>query len=214
MTVITRLFATVLLAAVLAPLAQASASDPHSVIQVAIERMTQRIEQDRARLTAEPGYARRVVNEELDGLVDFRRITQLVMGQYFGPSSREQKIRFLEVFRASLVNTYASGLTLYEGQEVRVLPAASGDIADGRARVRTEIRTNTGSVVPVFFSLYENRDGVWMVENVIVNGLNLGRTFRTQFEQSARQRNGDLDQVIANWSADIDIEAQATPAAE
>jgi phospholipid transport system substrate-binding protein len=186
-------------------LATASVADPHAMLETAIQRMTARIDKDRSRLSDER-YARQVVDEELDGLIDFRRITQLVMGQYFAPSSREQKVRFLEVFRASLVNTYASGLTMYEGQEVRVLPAGSGDVTDGKARVRTEIRTSGGRVIPVFFSLYQTREGNWLVENVIVNGLNLGRTFRTQFEQAAQQYDGDLDKVIANWSAEIDVE--------
>jgi phospholipid transport system substrate-binding protein len=192
-----------------APLTLAAATDPHQLLEQAIERMTGRIDSEREQLSQNESYARQVVNEELDGLVDFRRITQLVMGQYFAPSSREQKLRFLEVFRASLINTYASGLTMYEGQEVRVLPPGSGDIGEGRARVRTEIRTAAGRVVPVFFSLYQNRDGEWLVENVIVNGLNLGRTFRTQFEQSAQQYGGDLDKVIANWSAELDVERVA-----
>ena len=191
--------------------ASASGQDPHAMMESVIKRMTARIDQDRERLKADEGYARQVVNEELDGLVDFRRITQLVMGNYFAPSSREQKLRFLEVFRASLINTYASGLTLYEGQDIRVLPAGEGDVLEGRARVRTEILTGDGKVIPVFFSLYQSRDGSWLVENVIVNGLNMGRTFRTQFEQSARQYGGDLDQVIANWSAEIDVEQAVDP---
>jgi phospholipid transport system substrate-binding protein len=202
-------FITVLFTALLltSPVqATASAQDPHAMLEQAIERMTKRIDQERDRLKTDENYARKVVNEELDGLVDFRRITQLVMGVHFAPSTREQKLRFLDVFRASLVNTYASGLTLYEGQKVRVLPAGEGDVTEGRARVRTEILTGNGKVVPVFFSLYQSREGNWLVENVIVNGLNLGRTFRTQFEQSAQQYAGNLDQVIANWSAEIDVE--------
>lgn len=191
--------------------ASASSQDPHVMMETAIKRMTARIDKDRERLKADENYARQVVNEELEGMVDFRRITQLVMGNYFAPSSREQKMRFLEVFRASLINTYASGLTLYQGQEIRVLPAAEGDIQEGRARVRTEITTNDGKIIPVFFSLYQAREGNWLVENVIVNGLNLGRTFRTQFEQSAQQYGGDLDQVIANWSAEFDVEKVADP---
>ena len=133
---------TVLFSALLftsAAQATASGQGPHAMLATAIERMTQRIDQERARLKEDEHYARKVVNEELEGLVDFRRITQLVMGNWFAPSSREQKLKFLEVFRASLVNTYASGLSLYEGQKVRVLPAQEGDVKGGRARVRTEI---------------------------------------------------------------------------
>ena len=208
--IITVLFAALLLTSPVR--ATASAQDPHAMLEQAIERMTKRIDQERDKLKTDENYARKVVNEELEGLVDFRRITQLVMGTYFAPSTREQKLRFLDVFRASLVNTYASGLTLYEGQEVRVLPAGEGDVAAGRARVRTEILTASGKVVPVFFSLYQSKEGNWLVENVIVNGLNLGRTFRTQFEQSAQQYGGDLDQVIANWSSEIDVETAEGPA--
>ncbi|MCK5873081.1 MAG: ABC transporter substrate-binding protein [Alcanivoracaceae bacterium] len=206
---------TVLFAALLftsAAQATASGQDPHAMLETAIDRMTQRIDQERDRLKEDEHYARKVVNEELEGLVDFRRITQLVMGNWFAPSSREQKLKFLEVFRASLVNTYASGLTLYEGQEVRVLPAQEGDVKAGRARVRTEIQTASGKIVPVFFSLYQGKEGNWLVENVIVNGLNLGSTFRTQFEQSAQQYGGDLDQVIANWSSEIEVETAEGPA--
>jgi phospholipid transport system substrate-binding protein len=64
----------------------------------------------------------------------------------------------------------------------------------------------------VFFSLYQGKEGNWLVENVIVNGLNLGSTFRTQFEQSAQQYGGDLDQVIANWSSEIEVETAEGPA--
>lgn len=190
---------------------QASSQDPHGMLESAINRMTSRIDQERSKLEADEQYARQVVSEELEGLIDFRRITQLVMGSHFAPSTREQKLRFLEVFRNSLINTYASGLTLYQGQQVRVLPAEEGDVSQGRARVRTELRTDSGRIVPVFFSLYQNAEGNWLVENVIVNGLNLGRTFRSQFEQSAEQYGGDLDLVIANWSAEIDVETAGEP---
>jgi phospholipid transport system substrate-binding protein len=205
-------FITVALTSVLILLpVHASSQDPHGMLESAINRMTSRIDQERSKLETDEQYARQVVREELDGLIDFRRITQLVMGNHFAPSTREQKLRFLEVFRTSLINTYASGLSLYKGQQVRVLPAGEGDISQGRARVRTELRTDSGRIVPVFFSLYQTGEGNWLVENVIVNGLNLGRTFRSQFEQSAEQYAGDLDQVIANWSAEIDVETVGQP---
>jgi len=192
---------------------QAAEAGPHEVIAASIERITARIDAERARIKADPEYARKMVDEELSGLVDFKRITRLVMAQYFDQASKEQKYRFLDVFRNSLIGTYSSGLTLYEGQEIRVLPAAEGDVRDSRAAVRTEIATNAGKVIPVSFSLYRDRDGNWLVENVIVNGLNLGKTFRSQFDQSVQQYQGDLDKVIANWSSAIDLEGQEKAAA-
>ena len=153
---------------------QAVEPEPHALIQRTVDRMTGRIEREREQLETDQDYARQVVDEELGALVDFRRITQLVMGRHFQNASLAHKKRFLATFRASLINTYATGITLYQGQQISVLPAQADDVQDGRARVRTELRTDTGEVIPVFFSLYRSRDGDWLVENVIVNGINLG----------------------------------------
>lgn len=194
----------ILLFSVLAGAAQA-AQGPRETIVKTVERITERIEEDRQRLKKDPDYARQVVREELVDLVDFKRITRLVMAEHFDAASREQKYRFLEVFKSSLINTYASGLTLYDGQDIRVLPVREGDVRGDRARVRMEVSTNSGQVIPIFYSLFRDKDG-WKVENVIVNGLNLGKTFRSQFAQSMSEYGGDIDKVIANWSPDLNID--------
>ncbi|MDF1781597.1 MAG: ABC transporter substrate-binding protein [Alcanivoracaceae bacterium] len=201
---VTKIFASLLLAFLVLP-AFAAEADPHQVIAQSIEKITARIDQERDKIKADPVYARQVVEEEIGGLVDFKRITRLVMANHFSAASKEQKYRFLDVFRESLIATYSSGLTLYEGQAVKVIPAAPGDVNGDKARVKTEIQTNAGKIIPVYFSLYRNGEGHWLVENVIVNGLNLGKTFRSQFDQSVEQYQGDLDQVIANWSSALDV---------
>lgn len=192
---------------------------PRQVLEGAIVKMTARIDEEREKIKADPHYARQMVEQELGGLVDFKRITRLVMANHFSAATREQKYRFLGVFRDSLLATYSAGLTLYDGQEITVLPEQSGDVSGDKARVRTEIQTSGGKVIPVFFSLYRNQqEGTWLVENVIVNGLNLGKTFRSQFDQSVQQYGGDFDLVIDNWSSaldtgkPVDVGAGADPA--
>ena len=37
----------------------------------------------------------------------------------------------------------------------------------------------------------------WQLRNIIIEGVNLGEIYRSQFEASARKSNGDLDVVIA-----------------
>lgn len=185
------------------------AQGPRELVVETVDRITQRIEEDRQKLEQQPEYARQVVREELADLVDFKRITRLVMAEHFDKASREQKYAFLEVFKSSLINTYASGLTLYDGQNIRVLPLQEDDIQGGNARVQMEIATDSGQVIPVFYSLFRDDDGGWKVQNVIVNGLNLGKTFRSQFDQSMAQYQGDIDQVIANWSPELNIDGTA-----
>ena len=182
-----------------------AASEPDEVIRDAVERMIERIDAERARLQQDAAYARRVVNEELDDLVDFRRITRLVMGDHFDNASNDQRRRFLEQFRNSLVQTYASGVTMYEGQTVRVLPLQDGDVRGNRARVQMELATESGRPMPITYTMFQDGEQ-WKVDNVIVNGLNLGRVYRLQFDQAVRQHPGDIDRVISGWSVELDPE--------
>ena len=188
-----------LLMLVSAGFAQA-AQDPRDLVQETVERMTNRIDAERERLEKDESYARELVREELVPLVDFKRITRMVMGEHFDQASRDQKYEFLEVFKNSMINTYASGVTLYQGQEIRVLPMREEDRKGNYARVRLEGTTNDGKVIPVFFTLFQS-DDQWKVVNVYVNGLDLRDVYRAQFAQSMQQL-GDLDKVIDSWSAE------------
>lgn len=185
---------------------------PDEVIRVAVDKLVKRIDADRQRLESDPQYAQKVVDEELEEMVDFRRITRAVMGDYFSHASRDQRNKFLTQFRASLVNTYAAGITLYEGQSYRILPLADGDVRGNRARVQMEFEAEDGKILPIAYTMTLT-DSQWKVDNVIVNNLNLGRIFQTQFAQDMAANDNNLDVVIANWSADLgldEISAEAT----
>ena len=180
-------------------------SAPDEVIREAVDRLVQRIDAEREKLEKDPRYAQQVVDEELDAMVDFRRITRAVMGEHFSQANREQRNRFLERFRASLVNTYAAGITMYEGQSYRVLPLEDGDVRGNRARVTMEFETEDGKVLPIAYTMTLT-DEQWKVDNVIVNNLNLGRIFQAQFAQDMAENNNDIDVVIEQWSADLGLD--------
>ncbi len=182
--------------------ANTTTSAPRDVIVKAIDQITARIKNERKKLQSDPNYAKQLVSEELAGLVDFKRITRLVMGSWFSSASREQKYRFLDVFKQSLIDTYAAGVTLYQGQKIEVLPMEKDDIRGNRAFVRMKMTTDSGTVIPVSYTMVKD-DGKWMVGNVIVSGLNLGKTFKQQFAQSAQNFNGDIDKVIDHWAKQI-----------
>jgi phospholipid transport system substrate-binding protein len=47
--------------------------------------------------------------------------------------------------------------------------------------------------------------GNWLIVNIIVNGVNLGLTFRNQFQALAIEHNGDIEEVTNNWISNADI---------
>ena len=45
-------------------------------------------------------------------------------------------------------------------------------------------------------------DGQWKLRNVVINGINIGLQFRSQFQASMSKNKNNLDEVIAGWSVD------------
>ena len=142
--------------------------------------------------------------EALDGLladvVDFNWIALKVMGSYGKQATPEQRTRFASAFRCELIETYGRGLMAYGEQDIVVLPPVDDINGLRKVTVVQEIRGNDG-VFPLTYSMGMNRDDQWKVTNVVINGINLGKTFRNQFLQRAQTFDGNIDQIIADWSS-------------
>nr|WP_300308910.1 ABC transporter substrate-binding protein [Halomonas sp.] len=192
------LFALVLLLVSLPVFAQQA---PQQVVQSSIDGLMSQIEGRKDYFASNPGELKRVVDQSLSDALDFRYIGASVMGRYFNNATPEQRTRFVNVFKQSLLDTYAKGLITYDYREIRVLDSGSGRYED-QANVETQVIGTDGAVYPVNYTL-RNSQGQWKVVNVIVNGINLGLTFRNQFDQSMREHNRDYDAVINTWSPEV-----------
>ena len=116
--------------------------------------------------------------------------------------------RFQENFKRSLMQFYGNALLEYNNQGITVDPAKAE--GDDRTSVGMKITGTNGAVYPVQYTMVK-LDGEWKVRNVIVNGINIGKLFRDQF-QDAMQRNGNnLDKTIDGWAGEV---AKAKEAAD
>lgn len=139
------------------------------------------------------------LTQTLEPVIDFNWISLNVMGQYRKQASTEQRDQFRQVFTRALVETYGRGLLTYSDQKIVVFPIEGGVGEKRKVTVTQEIQGVEKSY-PLVYSMGLNRDGSWKVINVIINGINLGATFRNQFVQAAEKHNGDISKVIANWT--------------
>jgi phospholipid transport system substrate-binding protein len=146
---------------------------------------------------AEAFYAS--MDEELSDFVDFRRIAARVMGRYARQSTPEQRDEFVEKFKRSLFDSYAQALVSADDFEIEVKEATINPNNDSRASVQMEVISASGSRYPVTYSMYKNGDGNWMMENVIVEGVNIGLAFRDRFTQEMEQERGEIQAVIDGW---------------
>ncbi len=141
------------------------------------------------------------VSEILEPVVGYSVIARRVMGDAYNTATTEQKVRFLETFKRSLVNTYAGGIYAFGAYEVNLLPSQDDKKDTLRnTRVYMEVVSPEGPKYPLVQSVYYSQQGDdWKMQNAIFNGINLGVTFRTQFEQIYKQAKGDLDKTIVEW---------------
>lgn len=139
----------------------------------------------------------------LNSTVDFKFISRSVMGRFAKQATPEQRNLFIEKFRRGLVETYGRGLINYGNQKIHLVDRKSLQDGQRRLTVKQEIRSE-GDIFPLHYSMARKKTGEWMVINVVINGINLGKTFRSQFAQAAQKSGGDLDTVIAEWTTETD----------
>ena len=190
----------------------------HGVVDDATRRVMAVVVDSRVYFDEDPERYFRQVQEILDPVIDFRGFARSVMGPYASSERyrsldetgrarlRDQLDRFTEVMRLGLVRTYSKGLLAYGDSRVEVAPVADEEPSAGRATVRQLVYDNQPEPYELIYQMGRGKGGDWQLRNIVIEGVNLGEIYRNQFEASARKNDGDLDAVIASWTA-VEVEA-------
>lgn len=187
----------VLLAAV--PLVALAAPSAQEVVQQTTDKLLVDLKQNKDTYRSDPAAFYDALNEILGPVVDVDGISRSIMTvKYSGAATPEQMTRFQENFKRSLMQFYGNALLEYNNQDIRVLPV-SGKADPQRTSVTMEVRDSKGTVYPVSYSMVST-GGQWMMRNVIINGINVGKLFRDQFAQSMQNNGNNLDRVIDTWT--------------
>ena len=195
--------------------AEPVSDSPHEVIRATSKQLVALIDEARGYVDETPEKYHAEVQALLDPVVDFRSFSRLVMASHYKRASVDQRKRFARTFKSSLVQTYASALMQFSNEEIKVLDPTRAPRDPRRPTVNMEITTASGAVYPLSYTMGKNKAGDWQMKNIIINGINLGLTFRNQFGSAVKdpQYGGDLDKVIDAWGGLVS-EVDATGASE
>ena len=179
------------------------------VVRETSDKVLELIEQAQGYAEENPERFYREVEALLSPVVDFESFARSVMAVHYREATPEQRERFKEAFKWGLVRTYALALTEFENGKVVVVPPDRPPRKPERQTVKMEIHTQSGEVYPVLYSVTQEDDGKWQVRNLIVNGVNMGLTYRNQFNSAMNdpKYGGDIDRVIDAWSELLKSEA-------
>ena len=193
-----------------APLAAFGDTTPEDVVRKASSDLLAVIEAGRTYIDEDPDRFYRTVHDTLEPVVDFPRFARGVMGAHWKRATPAQQERFVEVFKWGLLRTYAAALTEFGDGEVTVLDPQGEPKRDDRRNVQMEIRTGSGGVFPVDYTMGRGADGAWKIRNLMAGGVNIGLTYRSQFQSAVKdpKYGRDLDQVIDAWGEVLAEEAE------
>ncbi len=142
------------------------------------------------------------IKEIFEPMIDFRRVAASVMGKkYYLMATEDQRAEFVLIFKDSLLNTYAETLAQWGDSSIStVFPSEKENSLRMNVEVKQILNTGT-SQYPVSYKLRKNKDG-WKIVNIIINGVNLGLTFRNQFQALAVLHDENIEITLRNWVSD------------
>lgn len=200
--------------------------DPYKIVQQTTEQVLAIIKEAKGYYAKDPERFHNQVTTVLDKVVDFDSFSRSIMGSYASERGyqalktdaekavfKERIQRFSSTFKQGLVHTYANGLLNFNGQKIETLPPAKGsDAASGSVSVIQKIYNDSGKPYVIQYSMRRSKDGQWKLHNLIIEGINLGLTYRNQFSSAADLYKGDIEKVIANWSVEPQLDGAKTSA--
>jgi phospholipid transport system substrate-binding protein len=137
------------------------------------------------------------VTKILDAIVDFPFIARAVMGKTGKVATPAQVEKFAVAFKNGLVKTYGKGIANYADSTFKVLPSTA-EAGARRLSVELDVKEKD-NVHRLAFTMALNKTNEWKLINVVLNGVNLGDSFRSQFDQAMIKHAGNVDKVIDNW---------------
>ena len=186
----TALLAGLLTSAVMLSTALSAERDPQEIVQQTSDKIIKIINTRGQELEKDPEARKRLIDNIIGPVLDFKAFAQLVLGINWRTATPEQRERFMAAFKSMLVRTYTNSLSDYAGTQVDVLPPRGEQRGDYRT-VDTEIRTRYGQAPLSVAYSFRLDDGRWKVYDMTIEGLSLVKNFRTSFGREIEQNGLD-----------------------
>jgi len=183
----------------------ATAADPQQQMTDLANRLVKELDAQRPALKKDPARVYALVDSLLTPHFDLEYAGRLVLGTHYRTATPEQRSRFVKGLYRSLLKTYGAAVLDFTPDRMKFLPFRA-DASPDSATVRSEIRRDDGTRVPVNYVMRRTADG-WKAWDVVIEGISYVRNFRKDIGLEIDQRG--LDAVIARLEAEAaGMEAQ------
>ena len=178
-----------------------SDEDPYIFIDENAQKMVRVLTEDASLFETDRALYENKIKEIFEPMIDFRRVAASVMGKkYYLLATKEERTEFVLIFKDSLLDTYAETLAQWGDSTITTEFPKNKEELSKNVEVKQTLDTGT-SKYPISYKLRKSKDG-WKIVNIIINGVNLGLTFRNQFQALAVSHNENISDTLRNWVSD------------
>lgn len=151
----------------------------------------------------------------LDPVVDFTTFARGVMGNMASeryvqslPEEKREAARatvpqFRDVLYHTVIKSYGKIFYNYKGSKYSIKSSELLGKGD-RASVTQQVIDPQGEHYVLQYTLNAQGGQGWKIQNVIVDGVNMGQSYRAQFEAAVDRYQGNVNEVIKNWPQIMD----------
>jgi phospholipid transport system substrate-binding protein len=172
---------------------------PYELVSKVAQDTLRDLDSHRSEYKKDPKRVRELVDKNMLPHFDTAYSAQLVLAKNWRTATADQRKRFIEAFYQSLLQNYGEALLEFTPDRLKILPY-TGRPEDKVATVRSEVRRDNGSRVPVNYSLRKTPDG-WKAYDVQIEGVSYVKSFRTDFGSEIQQKG--LESVIQRLEAQV-----------
>ena len=124
--------------------------------------------------------------------IDFDTVCRLVLAKYWKQFTPEQRQQFVDEFKRALTVSYGRRIGQFGQEKVVILGERQEPLGD--VTVQSHIVGGKAGDIKVDYRLRQ-KDGTWYVIDVIVEGVSIVSSYRTQFQEIIGQ--GGPDRLLA-----------------
>lgn len=174
-----------------------------STVDTTVQKMMNVLDDETLQKPENFGKLMGKIDTVVSPMVDFPYISERIMGRYARAASDEQLQKFSEVFKTTLLRTFAKAVTGFElksyefDEPRRVSPDPTKQV------LNVVFQTSDSKTYQMRFFMLKQK-GKWTLTNIMFEGVNLRYNFSSQFADLYSHYR-DIDKVINAWADQVKI---------
>ncbi|MGH1461051.1 MAG: MlaC/ttg2D family ABC transporter substrate-binding protein [Neptuniibacter sp.] len=182
---------------------QAQWEEASAVIEASTQNMLKILEDEELHTEEKMDELLVEIDTAVSPVVDFDYISKVVMGKYYRRATKEQRAAFSDVFKVTLLKTYAKALVGFKIKKYEIVPPRKASPNMKKQIVTVDVFAADGTRYSLVYYMKKGADG-WRLVNALLDGINLRLTFKNQFADMVQKNRGDVGAVIASWKEKVD----------